>query len=99
MNLRRFAATFFAGAILLPAFASAQPKPGELDQVIRQMDAASTQFKSAEADFRWDFYELVVKETTTQTGSIYFTKNGGKLEMGAKVVPPQTKIIEYKNGA
>jgi outer membrane lipoprotein-sorting protein len=97
--LRRIAVAILAIAAIQPLTASAQAKPGELDAVIRQMDAASTKFKSAEADFRWDFYELVVKETTTQTGTIYFLKNGAKLEMGAKVVPPQTKFIEYKNGA
>lgn len=95
--LRRISIAILAVA-LSPIAAQAQPKPGELDAVIREMDAASTKFKSAEADFRWDFYELVVKETTTQTGSIYFLKNGGKLEMGAKIVPPQAKFIEYKNG-
>jgi len=88
-------------ALILAATAvasSAQPKPGELDAVLRQMDAASSKFKSAEADFRWDFYELVVKETTSQNGTIYFLKNGNKTEMGAKVAPPQAKFIEYKNG-
>ena len=95
--LRRISIAILAVA-LSPIAAHAQPKPGELDAVVRQMDAASAKFKSAEADFRWDFYERVVKETTTQTGNIYFLKNGGKLEMGAKVAPPQGKFIEYKNG-
>ncbi|WP_242617666.1 LolA family protein [Edaphobacter modestus] len=62
------------------------------------MDAASARFKSAEADFRRDFYELVVKETTTQQGSIYFKKNNNKLEMGAKVLPPAAKFVSYKDG-
>ncbi len=52
----------------------AQPKPGHLDGVLRQMDEASTKFVSAEANFRWDLYERVVKETTTQTGTIYFKR-------------------------
>ncbi|MEG9435229.1 outer membrane lipoprotein-sorting protein [Edaphobacter sp. HDX4] len=81
-----------------PLTLSAQVKPGELDQAIRQMDAASARFKSAEADFRWDFYELVVKETTTQNGKIYFKKNGNKLEMGAKILPPSAKFLSYKDG-
>ncbi|WP_263368463.1 LolA family protein [Edaphobacter bradus] len=95
--LRKISIALLA-ATLAPLTASAQPKPGELDAVIRQMDTASTRFKSAEADFRWDFYELVVKETTTQSGTIYFLKNAGKTEMGAQVAPPQTKFLEYKNG-
>jgi hypothetical protein len=62
------------------------------------MDTASTKFKSAEADFQWDFYELVVKETTTQHGNIYFKKNGAKLEMGSKILPPGAKFLSYKDG-
>jgi hypothetical protein len=75
----------------------AQPKPGELDAVIRQLDAASAKFRTAEADFQWDFYERVVKQTTTQHGSIYFKKNSSNLEMGAKVNPPGAKFFSFKN--
>jgi outer membrane lipoprotein-sorting protein len=96
MILRRLVTAAFL--LTLPLTLSAQVKPGELDQAIRQMDAASTRFKSAEADFRWDFYELVVKETTTQNGKIYFKKNGNKLEMGAKILPPSAKFLSYKDG-
>jgi outer membrane lipoprotein-sorting protein len=95
--LRRISIAILA-ATLSPIAASAQAKPGELDNIIHEMDASSAKFKSAEADFRWDFYELVVKETTTQTGTIYFVKNGAKLEMGAKFLPPTAKFVEYKNG-
>ena len=70
----------------------AQPKPGHLDEVLRQMDAASLKFQSAEANFRWDLYERVVKETTTQTGTIYFKKQGATTVMGAKVESPSVKI-------
>ncbi|MDE1175155.1 MAG: outer membrane lipoprotein-sorting protein [Edaphobacter sp.] len=81
-----------------PIVSFAQPKPGELDQVLRQMDTASTKFKSAEADFQWDFYERVVKQTTSEHGSIYFKKNGANLEMGAKVNPPAAKFLSFKDG-
>ena len=81
-----------------PLASYAQPKPGELDSVLRQMDAASARFKSAEADFQWDFYERVVKQTTTQHRSIYFKKNGANLEMGAKIVPPGAKFFSFKDG-
>jgi len=76
----------------------AQPKPGHLDEVLRQMDAASLKFKSAEADFRWDLYEAVVKDTTTQTGKIYFRKDGTSTVMGARTITPSVKIIEFKGG-
>ena len=82
----------------VPLTGLAQAKPGELDAVIRQMDAASPKFHSAEADFQWDFYERVVKQTTTQHGGIYFKKNGASLEMGAKINPPGAKFFSFKGG-
>jgi outer membrane lipoprotein-sorting protein len=99
--VRRIAASLLFSAVALgstTAFLHAQPKPGHLDEVLRQMDAASLKFQSAEADFRWDLYERVVKQTTTQTGTIYFKKQGTTTVMGAKVVSPSTKIIEFRNG-
>jgi hypothetical protein len=101
IDVRRTAVSLlFLAAALVSASAPlhAQPKPGHLDEVLRQMDAASLKFQSAEADFRWDLYELVVKETTTQTGTIYFRKQGTTTVMGAKVVSPSSKIIEFRNG-
>jgi len=102
MTLRSAAATLVlsAAAILItPVPSFAQAKSSDLDAVLRQMDQASTRFKSAEASFRWDLYERVVKETTTQNGTIYFLKNGSGLQMGAKISPPSAKFIEYKNGS
>jgi outer membrane lipoprotein-sorting protein len=86
-----------AGLVGLGSDARAQ-QAGNLDAVLRQMDAASARFRSAEADFKWDLYQRVVRETTTQTGTIYFLKNGGSLQMGAKVAPPEAKTVEYKGG-
>jgi len=100
MSIRRVAATLLvpAAAIFIsPAFA--QQKSADLATVLHQMDQASAKFKSAEADFRQDMYERVVKETTTQIGTIYFLKNGSTLQMGAKINPPTAKVIEYRNGS
>ncbi len=84
--------------LIAPLALPAQTKPGQLDADLRALDASSAKFKTAEADFKWDFYELVVKETTTQIGSIYYRKNGNKLDMGAKINPPSAKFISYKDG-
>lgn len=78
--------------------AGAQQPTGSLNDVLRQMDAASVKFKSAEADFKKDLYSRVVRETTTQTGSIYFLKSGSALQMGATFAPPDAKVVEYKDG-
>jgi outer membrane lipoprotein-sorting protein len=99
-TIRRIAASLLFSALALgttPALLHAQPKPGHLDGVLRQMDAASLKFQAAEADFRWDLYERVVKQTTTQTGTIYFKKHGATTVMGARVVSPSIKIIEFRN--
>jgi outer membrane lipoprotein-sorting protein len=101
INLRRAAALllFFSAALVAtPASLHAQPKPGHLDAVLRQMDEASLKFQSAEANFRWDLYERVVKQTTTQTGTIYFKKQGTSTVMGAKIEQPSVKLIEFRNG-
>ena len=99
-TLRRIASFLFSALVLAttPVSLHAQPKPGHLDEVLRQMDAASLKFQSAEANFRWDLYERVVKQTTTQTGTIYFKKQGATTVMGAKIDPPSVKVIEFRNG-
>jgi outer membrane lipoprotein-sorting protein len=81
-----------------PASFGAQPKPGHLDEVLRQMDAASLKFQSAEANIRRDNYERVVKETTTQTGTIYFKKQGTSTVMGTRLATPSVKIVDFRNG-
>jgi outer membrane lipoprotein-sorting protein len=102
-NIRRITASLLFSAttlVLSPNPSFAQPKPGHLDEVLREMDAASARFKSAEADFRWELYERVVKQTTTiQSGTIYFLKDGSKTQMGAKLVSPSVKFLEYRDGS
>jgi hypothetical protein len=71
--------------------AEAQQKPSNLDTVLRQLDIASADFHSAQAEFRWDVYERVVRETTSQCGVIYFERKGEAMEMGAKVAPSATQ--------
>ena len=98
--VHRIAASLLFSAVVFvtTSAVSAQPKPGHLDEVLRQMDAASLKFQSAEANFRWDLYERVVKQTTTQTGTIYFKKQGATTVMGAKIVSPTTKLLDYRDG-
>ena len=87
-----------AAALSWPAVdAAAQAKPGELEAVLRQMDEGSTRFHSAQADFRKDLYERVVKETTTQLGAIYYLRTPGGIQMGTKFTQP-VKIVEIKDG-
>ena len=88
------------GTFFLPA--QAQTSDTHLNTVLAQMDTASQHFSNARADFQWDYYEAVVKDTTTQTGSIYFERKATSLHMGAVVLGPnkkKDKIVEYKGGS
>jgi outer membrane lipoprotein-sorting protein len=95
-TIRRIAASLLLSAAVI-APAAAQSKPGDLDMVLHHLDESAAKFHSAEADLRWDFYERVVKETTTQTGSIFFKREGGQTIMGAKLLPPSARFLEYRD--
>jgi outer membrane lipoprotein-sorting protein len=86
-----------AAAFLLatPLFAASQDR---LATVLAQMDTASAHFKSAQADLIQENYERVVRETTTDKGSVYFKGQGPTLEMGLKLDPPTARLVDYKNG-
>ena len=85
-----------------PVALSAQAGSAHLDAVLSQMNAASKTFNDARADFRWDYYERVVRDTSTQQGSIYFERKSGAMTMGAVIMDPKTKakqkIIDYEGG-
>lgn len=82
------------GVTLMPAVGKAQT----LDAVLKQMDAGSAKFKSAQANIRRDIYELVVKDTTSQTGITYYERVGSGLQVGFKFDPPSSQIVEIKDG-
>jgi outer membrane lipoprotein-sorting protein len=96
-TIRTIAASLLLSAATIPP-AFAQAKPGNLDQVLHELDESAAKFRSAEADLRKDFYERVVRQTTTQTGSIFFKRESGKTTMGAKLLPPTARFIEYREG-
>ncbi|QEE28012.1 outer membrane lipoprotein-sorting protein [Terriglobus albidus] len=98
----RFAFVKFtaAAALILAAF-SVKPSSAQnadVQKIVQQMDAAAAKFQSATADLRWDNYERVVRETTTQTGIIYFQKKGNATDMGAVIQKPAKKVVAYSGG-
>jgi outer membrane lipoprotein-sorting protein len=83
------------------ATAQAAPNPA-LENVLSQMDAASGQFHSAQANFQWDQFEMVVNSTDTQTGVIYFQRSGSNMQMAVDVETadgqPSKKYIVFSDG-
>ena len=85
----------------LPLMARGQASSSQLTSVLKQMDTASRNFKNARADFNCDYYERVVRDTTTQAGPIYFLRQGDTTQMGLVVNGPQgkpEKVVQYKEG-
>lgn len=64
--VRILACTFLAAHLVMAAYpASSQSPDPHVAAVLAQMDAASEHFKNARAEFSWDYYEAVVKDTST----------------------------------
>ena len=77
---------------------AAQAKPTRLETVERQLDEASAGFKSAQADLRQELFTKIVDDTEKQAGMVYFLRKGGSTQMGIKMLPPEEKIVEFKDG-
>jgi len=82
--------------VVLNSFA--QSDTAKLDNVLKKMDAAAASFQSAEANFVWNQYQKVVDETDTQSGTVYYRRNGDNIEMMAEIKQPDRKYVLYKAG-
>jgi outer membrane lipoprotein-sorting protein len=83
--------------LFLGTVAAAQ-QPG-LEGVLDRMDSTATSFKSAEADFVWDQFEKIVRETTKQSGRMYFRRSGNQIHMAADITgetPGDKKYVVYQ---
>jgi outer membrane lipoprotein-sorting protein len=89
------AAAFLALAAQGTDHASAA-QPDHLQAVLSQMDAGSAKFQSAQADIKKEQFEKIVNDTTSQSGMVYFLRNGKSTQMGVKLDNGQ--VFEYKNG-
>ena len=85
-------------SLLMTASAWPQGNPPGAERVLAEMDAASKNFRSAEASFVWDQYQRVIDETETQKGKIYFRRQNGEIQMAADISEPDKKYILYSGG-
>ena len=95
--MRRTIFAVFCGAVLLLASLAAVAQQPTLESVLKDMDTASANFRSAQADFTWDQYQKVVDETDTQKGTVYFrrTGKGTETQMAADISDPAKKYVLY----
>ena len=94
-----------AAAIFLCAgmgWAQAPAASGDLNHVLAEMDASAAKFRSAQANFQWDQFEMVVQSTDTQTGVIYYEGSGDHTRVALDIEKadgqPAKKTIVYSGG-
>ena len=84
MRLKTISAMFTA-VLAVATFSVAQNNTSALETVLKKMDSAAANFRTTEADFEWDQFTRVIGSTDTQSGKIYFRRNGKNIEMFADV--------------
>ncbi len=94
-----------AALFTLAGLATAGPlfaQSPELARVLDQLDASAARFQSAQADFVWDQYTLVVQSHDVQKGSIAFRRGTKSVAMIAHVKTdndqPSPKDVLFKDG-
>jgi outer membrane lipoprotein-sorting protein len=81
----------------------AQTAPSaDLQKVISQLNTAAAKFVSAQADFVWDQYQVVVQDHDVQKGSIYIQRKKGVTRTAAYFTQQNgkdaRKTVIYDNG-
>jgi hypothetical protein len=101
--MKRLSLVFAAslGCAILGLGAGAKPKPDDsasLESVLRKMDAVSANFRTAQAEFEWDYYQRVIDEIMdVQTGTIYYRRENKDIEMMA-YEPKIDRVTVYDLG-
>jgi len=85
--------------LVFSAAAAAQDSSNsDLERVLKQMDATAANFHTTQASFAWDEYQKVVDETDTETGKVYFRKQGQDTQMAADIATPDPKYVLFAEG-
>ncbi len=87
-----------AGLVMLVGGLAFGQQVGDLKTTLARLDVTSAKFESAQAVVHKDLYNKVVRETTTQDGSVYFLKVKNGLQVGMKIGDPGARTVSYKDG-
>jgi outer membrane lipoprotein-sorting protein len=71
------------GLLFLPLAAFAQGNTPDVQKVLSQLNAAALKFQSAQANFDWDQFQVVVQDHDVQSGTIFFERRKGVTRMAA----------------
>lgn len=73
-------------------------RPEDLKNLLAQMNIAAKAFKTAQADFEWDQYQLVVNETDVQKGQMYLRRTEKGIDAALSITSPAPKQVLFKDG-
>ncbi len=95
-----FAASIALFLLPVPAALAAQK---DLNQVLRQLDAAAANFRSTSADFEFITEQTdPVPDKDVQKGTVYYKRNGKNFQMAAHIREengkPVPKDLTYSGG-
>ncbi len=89
-------------AVLLAASLSIGAQTPKLQTILGQLDTASSHFKSAQANVKYDNYTRVVRASDVQTGTMYVERAGSADRMGAvffdQGAKVPSKVLSYDGG-
>lgn len=87
------------GLLLLCAICSralqAPPSGDELKTVLAQMNQSASTFRTAQANFRFDQWTDVVKQTDTQTGEMFLRRTHKGTDAELRVAKPDAKQVVF----
>ncbi len=99
MFVRFFPVLSVAFALISPVFVAAQQADLRLQNTLKRLDSTSATFSSAQASFHKELYNALVKDTTSQDGSVYSMRSKtGTTQMGVRIDGPGARVVELKNG-
>jgi outer membrane lipoprotein-sorting protein len=94
----RFLSGILLASCLLSPAAWPQTASADLERVLTQMDSAAKNFHSTEASVVWDEFQKVINDTETETGKIYFRREGTETQMAVDFASPDIKYVRYTGG-
>jgi outer membrane lipoprotein-sorting protein len=94
----RILAVVLFGSLLCGFALQAKPETCSLECVLKKMDEAAANFRSAQADFVWDQYQPPHPPHDPPPGTVYYRRAGKEIEMMAEIKEPDAKFVLYKDG-
>jgi len=97
------AASAKENSLASPATSTAAPAPApvkndNLEAALTQMDKSAASFRSAEADFVWDQFQVIVQEHDLQKGKVFFVRHEKDTHMAAQINEPDKKQVVFTEG-